>query len=224
MEQLIVTAILIIIAVISYVAQAIAKWRQVQEEEARRRQRQGRMEVPPQPPRRADPLAPRPPQQPAARPQQKPLEDEISEFLREAARRRSGDRPARPAGPKPPPPPVRERPVVVEVVEAAPAAPLRSTLETQKLPTLHGSIEQRHLEPDQEIESHLRGTFDHSVGSLGAPVGASTRVDATELAAPGAVQQHFDGLGLAAMFSNPVSLRQAILAHEIFRRPEERWS
>ncbi len=39
MEQLIITAILIIIAVISYVAQAIAKWRQVQEEEARRRRR-----------------------------------------------------------------------------------------------------------------------------------------------------------------------------------------
>lgn len=221
MEQLVITAILIIIAVISYVAQAIAKWRQMQEEEARRRQRQARMEaMPQQPQQQRGQQMPQRPQQAAPRPQQKPLEDEISEFLREAARRRSGERPAKPGAPKPPPPPpARERPVVAEVVE--PAA--RNTLESQKFPSLQGGLEQRHLHADQEIQSHLQEVFAHSVGSLDTRAVdlAPSEIDESPILAAG--RPHLDGLGLAAMFANPASLRQAILAHEIFRRPEERW-
>ncbi len=226
MEQLIITAILIIIAVISYVAQAIAKWRQVQEEEARRRQRQARMEaMPQQPQQQRGQRMPQPPQQAAPRPQQKPLEDEISEFLREAARRRSGERPAKPGDPKspPPPPPVRERPVVAEVVEPAAPAPLRSKLESQKFPSLQGGLEQRHLHADQEIQSHLQEVFAHSVGSLDTRAVEPVRSEIDESPILAAGRPHLDGLGLAAMFADPASLRLAILAHEIFRRPEERW-
>ncbi|MCL4191266.1 MAG: hypothetical protein KJZ87_05940 [Thermoguttaceae bacterium] len=224
MEQLIITAILIIIAVISYVAQAIAKWRQMQEEEARRRQRQARMEaMPQQPQQQRGQRIPQPPQQAAPRPQQKPLEDEISEFLREAARRRSGERPAKPGAPKTPPPPARERPVVVEVVEPAAPAPLRSKLESQKFPSLQGGLEQRHLHADQEIQSHVQEVFAHSVGSLDTRAVEPVRAEIDESPILAAGRPHLDGLGLAAMFANPASLRQAILAHEIFRRPEERW-
>lgn len=226
MEQLIITAILIIIAVISYVAQAIAKWRQMQEEEARRRQRQARMEaMPQQPQQQRGQRIPQPPQQAAPRPQQKPLEDEISEFLREAARRRSGERPAKPGAPKtpPPPPPARERPVVVEVVEPAAPAPLRSKLESQKFPSLQGGLEQRHLHADQEIQSHLQEVFAHSVGSLDTRAVEPVRGEIDESPILAAGRPHLDGLGLAAMFADPASLRLAILAHEIFRRPEERW-
>ncbi len=112
---------------------------------------------------------------------------------------------------------------MVEVVEPAAPAPLRSTLESQKFPSLHGGLEQRNLHADQEIQSHLQEVFAHSVGSLDIRAVEPVRGETDESPILAAGRPHLDGLGLAAMFADPASLRQAILAHEIFRRPEERW-
>ncbi len=68
---------------------------------------------------------------------------------------------------------------------------------------------------DERMEAHLREKFVHQLGAL-APATASPVHEST--AAANAAAQ------LRTMLSRPESVRQIIVASEILRRPEERWT
>ena len=66
---------------------------------------------------------------------------------------------------------------------------------------------------DERMEEHLRQKFEHRVGAI-APSATLAQRTATATAA----QQ------LRTLLATPESVRQIIIASEILRRPEERWS
>jgi hypothetical protein len=213
--------IFILFIVISVVGQIAAKWREAQEQ-ARRRAGQRPL------PRPAPAPAPRAAGQPRAGAGQDPLKDEIGEFLRRAAERR-GAAQGRPGPPPPPPPPQArpaqmpaarrvEEPIDVEIVEVRPPLSRRPTKQVrQPLGTprtaaeaLGHDIEQA----DERMAEHLHKVFDHDVGTL--------RHAQSSVQVHGPLPQT-TAAGLAAMFSDPTRLRQAILMNEILQRPEHRW-
>ena len=77
----------------------------------------------------------------------------------------------------------------------------------------------------EEFQEHVSQTFDHSVGRLAAKAGASVPAPARDSSATAVV--HAPGTaaaaGLAAILASGATLRQAIIFHEIFSRPEDRW-
>jgi hypothetical protein len=72
------------------------------------------------------------------------------------------------------------------------------------------------------LESHLKQTFAHQVGTLApAPadsLAAQNRAAAAAAAATGSKQT----LPIAALLSGG-NLRNAVILNEIFQRPEDRW-
>ena len=76
------------------------------------------------------------------------------------------------------------------------------------------------IQADAQLDQRLKQTFGHDVGRLSQKGGETACAPAVEEPAEAAAPV-FD---FAALFTNPVSFRQAILASEILRRPEERWA
>jgi hypothetical protein len=103
---------------------------------------------------------------------------------------------------------------------AEPAAPLRPSIDTHEFAERAehlGKIQETH-----SLESHLKQTFTHQVGTL-APAAADSlaaqnRAAAAAAAATGSKQT----LPIAALLSGG-NLRNAVILNEIFQRPEERW-
>jgi len=219
---LIKVLIVVLIVVIMLVGKALMKLREVGQGPAPRPNRG----LPPNP-------QPRP-----ARPQD-PIADEIGEFLRKAAERRAqGQQPAKPTGPPArgrAPQPTGARPPLARRAEAAAepilldAAPDRGVAEhvsQHMAPAGLGQISpelgQEVAQAGEKIEGRLHSVFDHQIsqvsqipGEAAQPPGA-TGPSTVSLPATAAA-------GLAVMLANPVTLRQAILAHEILERPEHRW-
>jgi hypothetical protein len=103
---------------------------------------------------------------------------------------------------------------------AEPAVPLRPSIDTREFASRAehlGSIHEA-----STLESHLKQTFAHQVGTL-APatadsLAAQNRAAAAAAAATGSKQT----LPIAALLSGG-NLRNAVILNEIFQRPEERW-
>jgi hypothetical protein len=210
------------VVIVSVVGQMIAKWREAQQQAQRRAQQQQRPARPAAGPQRPPGQQGRP-----AGAGQDPLKDEIGEFLRRAAERRTGG-PAQAGGrPAPPPPvapvppqaarpsrpapaPTRPSPRPVQAQVVRPTAPPRVVERPVVLDHLTSELEL----VDEEMEKHIHDVFEHRVGTL-------TRAQSEAIAK--AVGTPTAALGLAAMLRDPLSLRQAIVLNEILHRPEHRW-
>ena len=150
-------------------------------------------------------------------PRSKPLEDEISEFLRKAAQRRGGAAPAaRPSQPASRQPrPRREEPLEVSPIEDSRQRfkPLESGLATQ-------------AQADAAMEGHLRQVFDHGLGQLSAA--GQSPVPETSPTTTSGDQALADALalgptGLVGLLASGATMRQAIVLNEIIQRPVDRW-
>jgi len=172
-----------------------------------------------------------------------PVRAEIDKFLRDVARRGAAGRPqqARPAGPPQPPVPawrpstpapprLQEEPVHVEPVELEVLPEDTSVAEhvrQQAFRTLSPDVGTGLSESDKAIKEHMHGTFDHRLGALGETPGESGQAaQAQETETPEDRITPFPAVaaaGLAALFADAQTVRQAILINEILQRPEHRW-
>jgi hypothetical protein len=162
----------------------------------------------PQQPRPAA-ARPRPVARPAARPapQQRPV------------------RPARPVGP----PPVEEPVDLVLADVAQPAQPLREQRGEDRLRHLaQADVGREVSHADEKMEEHVHEVFDHKLGQLAGKSGDTARPATVQEASSPEDQvspmPSTAAAGMAALFADTNNLRQAILIHEILRRPEERWN
>ncbi len=217
--------VFLIFVIFSILSQLAGKWKEVQKEAARR----ARANQPAHFPKPAD-----------------PLEDEIAEFLRRAAERQKPVQAERPAGRPPPSPPPRATgeamrpfrppPTPVEPVVVGEPLPQESVAEHVRdrfgrpqfgqvgSPGLGREVAQA----DEKVGDRLREKFGHQVSRLAGvsgeaaavPLAVEPTVPADRVAAPPAV----DAATMAALLTNPATLRQAVLVSEILHRPEERWS
>jgi len=75
---------------------------------------------------------------------------------------------------------------------------------------------------DDDMDSHLRKTFDHQLGRL---VQSSSRADAVDAAASRSSQDSASEShgSIVRMLKSPRSLRDAIVVSEILQRPEHLW-
>lgn len=201
--------IFLMFLIISVVGHFANKWREMQEEAARR----------------ARARRPAPP-----RPQHQPLNDEIAEFLRTAEQRRrpGGAPPAtppRPASPPRapalPPRPLAEQPVDVQVVEPRPGR-LRETLSSRRQ-MVEVSQESQVAQADDRMEGHLHQVFDHQLASLSVGEVGSTASFAGEPLLQAVPLPLTAAAGLTALLASADSLRQAIVLSEILNRPVHRW-
>jgi len=204
------TLIVLLFLIISIIGSLANKWRQMQEDAARRNR-------------------PRP----ALRPAQRPLDDELAEFLRTAGERREAKPGARPssgsagAPPRPavpgrpaqlPPRPPMEQPLEVRPLETRPG-PLGEPLTTHSLAA--GDLGQLKTEVAQEegrLHEHLRTAFGPPLSTLGLQdmTGTPAAPSAAPLSASAAA-------GLAALLASGEGLRNAIILNEILNRPQHRW-
>jgi len=73
---------------------------------------------------------------------------------------------------------------------------------------------------DEKLEARLHQTFDHAVGSLGAPLSeraALEESDQPQRRAPVDVER------IRRVFENPANVRQAVIMSELLNRPAHRW-
>ncbi len=215
--------IFVIFVVFSLLSQAAARWKEVQREVARR----GRANAPEPAPKRGD-----------------ALEDEIAEFLRRAAER-ARPAPDRPTGRPDSPPPLPEEARRPTRPPRAPPQPVPTTEPTDDRSVAEhveksmrrpqfgkvgsGDLGREVALADDKIEEHLREKFQHQVSSLAGSRGEaaaplSAKVETPPLTGRTAPSSGLDAAAVAAMFAQPATLRQVILASEILRRPEERWT
>jgi hypothetical protein len=166
-----------------------------------------------------------------------PLADEIEAFLRDAAQKRgrayspprtpaSGARP--PAG-RPAPPP--SQPIQAEMIDqprSSVAEDVQRHAARRRVGTPEAQLGKDVSQVSRSVQTHMKETFDHSVGhlatmpsSLAPPRAAelpSSPVDRVVDAAPAVLAWQ-----IAELICNPATLRQTILLSEILHRPEERW-
>jgi hypothetical protein len=204
--------------------------------------KQGKEKVPRRPARPArpqQPLAGQPHVAGAPPNQADPLRAEVEEFLRRAQGKKA-ERP-RPVQPQAAAPPPRKLPPRRPMPQAAkpPAQPVREPLrpavrtlvpEPMEL-RLEGVAEHvaRHVTTqdiaeqssklgadvalaDDRLESRLHETFEHEVGRL------EHREQEMAKKAPQTIAEE-----IRQLVRQPAGMRQLIIAHEILRRPEERW-
>jgi hypothetical protein len=170
---------------------------------------------------------------------QKDLADEIGEFLRRAAQKRGAgagqpqaqqQRPQqqRPQQQRPQQQRPAPKPVQVEVIE--PERPpvgeglkqrVAQDVDTTKFKTQAAGLGRVAAQSEAKTKERLRKKFDRKLGQLerkrSAVEEAASPEDGTLfIPATGAA-------GLAALLSEPQALRQAVVLHEILKRPEDRW-
>ena len=82
-------------------------------------------------------------------------------------------------------------------------------------------------ESDDKIERHLKSVFDHSLSKIAATPGETASPPGAKLAdtAPEITMAtpSIAAGDVAALFGNPLSIRQAVIISEILNRPLERW-
>jgi hypothetical protein len=103
---------------------------------------------------------------------------------------------------------------------AEPAGPLRPSIDTHEFAERAEHLGKIH--EARSLESHLKQTFAHQVGTLSPAstenLAQQNRAAAAAAAATGSKQT----LPIAALLSGG-NLRNAVILNEIFQRPEERW-
>ena len=200
-----------IIVVVAVIAEVIAKWQEFQA--APKKANRARRAAPPGEPGAED----------------APLADEIGEFLRRAAKHRgqAGHGPAR--GTRRPEPPVAvlveepAEPVLLDEPDGGVARHVQEHLKS-RFKHLNPELGKEVAEADEKLDSHMQKVFGHQLGRLGSLSGETakpTTADASGAPSRGAAVPLAQAV--AGMFANPATVSQAILLHEILRRPEERW-
>lgn len=200
LEDLIWLVVVVLFLIISGVGQWLAKVREAQEAEQRRRRQQaaGRPEGP----------------GPAGPPARDPLREEVGQFLR---------------GPEKPPAPDALEPVAADLVpdDRSVAEHVRQRIGTEKFDRVRPELTGETALADDRMAEHVHEVFDHQVSRLADTPGESASLPAAEEAEtpddrvtpiPATA-----AAGLAAMLADPGSLRQAIVLNEILQRPEEHW-
>ena len=146
------------------------------------------------------------------------MSDEITEFLRRAAQRRSQ-----------PPPDIEildAEVVDAEILEVGGvSADDVSNRVAEHLDTSSFAERASHLgesvdQSDDRMESHLHQVFEHKLGQLGTETAAAAD---SILDDDGPKQVPTSAGSLSEMLRNPQSLRNAIVAREILSRPEHLW-
>ncbi|MCX7427565.1 MAG: hypothetical protein NTW96_18290 [Planctomycetia bacterium] len=233
--------VFVVVALITIIGQVLTKQREAKAAQERLARRQAAAAgAPPQPQPQAQP------------PKAAELEDEIGEFLRRAARGRSGQEPNRPgpAGqrqpaqgmrppaavpprrpmPQPQPSRLAPRPVVAEVVgESLPPATgqrvreaVTKDLDTSELKRHAAELGSGARAVHEVVEQRLGEKFSREVGTLGAE-SRKKPVAARKAKTPLTDMPATSAAGFAALLANADSIRQAIVLNEILQRPEHRW-
>ena len=214
--ELIGIIIMILVFVVPVIWQAINKQRQQ-----------------PRPP----PARPRPPGPPAAG-----VEDEVGEFLRRAGRQRGPQQQA-PLPRRPPqpivaeavaPPPDQQRFGHQRPVGAGMAEHVEELLDTDKFERRAAQLGDEVAQSDEQLDQRLHQVFDHKLGRLAETPGESAAAPEAESTESMQAMELEDlspdefpvtaAAGLSALFSDAVSIRQAIIIHEVLTRPEQRWT
>jgi hypothetical protein len=215
-------AVIFLIFVVPAIGQFLAKIRQAQQQQQRQQQR-------PQPP--ASPPPPR-------RPVPKEVSEEIDEFLRRAAQRRSGQQQPRPVGSSSPVSPVpAPQPVKAEVVAEMPVGGqvnehVKKYLDAEEFARREAQLGEQVAQKDRQIDEHLHQVFDHNLSELAAVPGETATepvaVEPAELFHTAETEAAAEltaasDSGLAVLLGSADSIRQAIVLSEIIQRPEQRW-
>jgi hypothetical protein len=187
-----------------------------------------RMKAPPPPKGGARPA------RPAATGQ---VQSEIEDFLRRASQKKSagGTRPQQRAKParailveKPP----RAELVRAEVVNDRAVGGkveqhVKKYLDEEEFTRRTEKLGEDVAEADDKIERHLKSVFDHSLSKIAATPGVTASPPNAKLAdsAPEITiaMPSIAADDVAALFGNPLSIRQAVIINEILNRPLERW-
>lgn len=147
------------------------------------------------------------------------VQDEVADFLRRAAEKRSPAKRAAAGSPS------LERPLPAEIIEPPPTSrwPQSVYAQVDNPELAQRAAQLGHVEQTESaFQAHMQ-TFEHSVGSIQeadvqtAPSSASS-VDGSTAVASAPASEVF-----AALLADAQNLRQAIILNEIIRRPEERW-
>lgn len=174
------------------------------------------------------------------------MADDLDDFLKQAALRRQQrqqQQPQRPARtPLTSPPPLNQQPSPTQPVirPMTPEVPLAKVVDEPSIRptvgTLQPSIQSRHVEPavsdaDNRLNAHLKEVFQHELGSLKPAESKKTKgkqnaTKKTEEAAAVVSVSRESASGVSSkqlveQLRNPETLRLAIIAHEIMKRP---WS
>jgi hypothetical protein len=202
---------------------------------------------------KAQPQAPRRPNQPPVRPPQPNanVQQELENFLRRAAQQRAGQEPRAPQPPAAPQAATPTRTLVAPRTEAF-SQPLRRPEAAELVdveiiedgegprgPSVGEHVKQRfETRPfgdrtpqltsvdsaDEQMEQHLHQTFDRQLGRLGAASeSASAGISSTDQAATASKQAVSASVAIAALLRDPRSARNAIILQEVLARPESRW-
>jgi hypothetical protein len=175
----------------------------------------------------ARPEAPDNPATPGTRTRQQ-INDELSEFLRRAAEKRTGTPPPslQPQAAQTAPRPRKRRQTKPVAAPRKPEEPLaqrrvlKSSLDTREFEQRAEKLTS--LDKGDEIGSHLRQVFDHQLGQFASEAAPQPVVTPAE--APLADQLTISTAAeLLGLLHSPQSLRQAILLNEILSRPTDRW-
>ena len=159
------------------------------------------------------------------------VQNEIEDFLRRANQKRgsAGNRPQRP---KPMRTASAEKPVRAEVVRDRPVGGeverhVKKYLDEEEFVRRTEKLGEEVAEADDKIERHLKSVFDHSVSKLANTPGETASPPNAKLAdtAPqiSLATPSIAAADVAALFGNPLSIRQAVIISEILNRPLERW-
>jgi hypothetical protein len=184
---------------------------------------------PPQPKGPVRPVRPARPATPGT------VQNEIEEFLRRANQKKTtpASRPQRPPMQARSSKPggvevvraevVRERPVGGEVEQH-----VKQYLDEEDFVRRSKKFGEEVAESDDKIERHLKSVFDHSLSKIAATPGMTASLSADEKAADTApaitlATPSIAATDIAALFGNPLSVRQAVIISEILNRPLERW-
>jgi hypothetical protein len=243
-EDLIKVGIFIFIIAAGAIGHLITKMKEAQEAARRREQQRARAQAQAQVPGKKDALEDeigaflrgaaerrgaggQQPARPAPQ-QPRPAAAGPRPVARPTARPAPQQRPVRPARPVGPPP--VEEPVDLVLADASqPAQPLREQRGADRLRHLAPADVGREVsQADEKMEEHVHEVFDHKLGQLAGKRGDTARpAPVQEASSP---EDRVSPLpstaaaGMAALFADVNNLRQAILIHEILRRPEERWN
>ena len=163
---------------------------------------------------------------PKAEPRRKPLEDEISEFLRRAAERQRPARPeSRPASSprpaaRPPSPRAPAQPVEAAIATARPTgadvdAHVRRYLDADEFTRRSAEMGDRVAQADSQTDERLHEVFDHRLGQL------QERLPQEAAEVPRTAVQPIQ---LLALLSRPETVRNAVVLSEILQRPQHRWT
>ena len=176
---------------------------------------------------------PRPGGQPGVPPRaaDKSVQSEIDDFLRRVAEPKKAGKPAAAntvvrMPRKPVAPLARPKPITAEVVDTGPGGGgvtdhVRKFLDSTEFQRRRGELGGEVTQADEKFEQRLQGTFEHRLGQLGAatPEPASEMLSASSTGVLGTSIPS----GIAALFTTPDSIRQAVVINEILQRPVHRW-